>query len=114
LVSLLGNATTAVLSLNIDKFKRLNLIYNNINFESVKDMTEVIKVAITGALSIKRADFEKVLIDNGFALGDIVRGTAYLITNDTTSGSSKNVKADKLGIVKITEVDFLNKFNIKL
>ena len=36
-----------------------------------------------------------------------------LVTNDTTSGSSKNVAAQKLGIPILSEDDFINKFNLQ-
>jgi DNA ligase (NAD+) len=37
----------------------------------------------------------------------VTKVTDYLITNDTTSGSSKNVKAEKLNIPIINEDDLI-------
>jgi DNA ligase (NAD+) len=37
----------------------------------------------------------------------VVKGLSYLVTNDTASGSAKNVKASQLGIPVITEKQFL-------
>lgn len=65
-------------------------------------------VVITGTLSMKRADFEILLLNNGWKLGSKVnKDTKYLITNTPNSGTSKNKEADKFGVCKITENDFL-------
>lgn len=62
----------------------------------------------TGELSIKRADAEKMVKDNGGSIkSSVTKDLSYLVTNDTSSGSSKNVKADKLGIPVIDEKEFL-------
>ena len=62
----------------------------------------------TGELSIKRADAEKMVKDNGGSIkSSVTKDLSYLVTNDTTSGSSKNVKAAKLGIPVIDEKEFL-------
>ena len=60
-----------------------------------------------------RNKFEKILNEHGFVLvSDITKDTQYLITNTPDSNSSKNAKADKLGIPKITEAEFRAKFNL--
>jgi DNA ligase (NAD+) len=63
----------------------------------------------TGALeTIKRKEAEKLVIDKGGAIASGVSKTlTYLVTNDTSSGSSKNKKAADLGIEIITEKEFL-------
>jgi DNA ligase (NAD+) len=63
----------------------------------------------TGALeSMKRKDAEKLVTDRGGAIASGVSKTlTYLVTNDTSSGSSKNKKAADLGIEVITEKEFL-------
>ena len=62
----------------------------------------------TGELSIKRADAEKMVKDNGGSIkSSVTKDLSYLVTNDTSSGSSKNVKAAKLGIPVIDEKEFL-------
>ena len=59
---------------------------------------------------MKRADFEKILIEHGFTVSGINKDTVYLITDNPNSGSSKNKLADKFGIKKITEEDFRARF----
>lgn len=108
----IGNANAESIIKHKDKFKRLKFIYNNIQFQNEFSNNLRIKVAVTGSLSIPRKQFEKILNDNGFVLGDINKDTKYLITDNPNSGSSKNAKADKLGIEKITEEAFRAKFNI--
>lgn len=109
--SIVGEATCESLLNNINKLKRLNLIKDRINWTYVSSAVENKgKVAITGKLSVKRADFEKALRNAGYTVGDISKDTKFLITDDPNSSSSKNIKADKLGITKITEDEFTTKF----
>lgn len=62
----------------------------------------------TGELSMKRADAEKLVKDNGGSIkSSVTKDLSYLVTNDTGSGSSKNVKAAKLGIPVIDEKAFM-------
>jgi DNA ligase (NAD+) len=64
-------------------------------------------VCFTGALTIKRADAEQLVVDNGGTVkGSVVRGLTYLVTNDTGSGSAKNMKAKELGVKIISEEEF--------
>jgi DNA ligase (NAD+) len=64
-------------------------------------------VCFTGALSIKRVDAEQLVVDNGGTVkGSVVRGLTYLVTNDTGSGSAKNIKAKELGVKVISEQEF--------
>lgn len=68
-------------------------------------------VAITGTLSIKRNDFIRLLESNGWIVDNKIKSsTKYLITNTPNSETSKNKEADKLGIEKITEKDFVDKY----
>ena len=46
----------------------------------------------------------------GKVVGSISKNTKYLINNDATSESAKNVAAKRLGIPVITEVEFISKF----
>jgi DNA ligase (NAD+) len=110
LIDIVGEATTASILVNLNKFQRLSLIWDNIDKAVVTASTDIVKVAITGSLSISRKEFEKLLEANGFKLGDISKDTKYLITNTPDSSSSKNAKADKLGIKKITEEEFRSRF----
>ena len=63
----------------------------------------------TGELyTMKRAEAEKkVKALGGTTKSSVVKGLSYLVTNDTSSGSAKNVKAQSLGIPVINEEEFL-------
>ena len=109
----IGNANAESIITYRNKFSRLKLVYDNIQFYEEFPNNSKIKVAITGSLTtMTRNQFEKILNANGFVLSDISKDTKYLITNTPDSGSSKNAKADKLGIEKITEAAFRAKFNL--
>lgn len=63
----------------------------------------------TGELvSMKRAQAEKLVRDHGgSAKSAVTKGLSYLVTNDPSSGSEKNIKARALGIPIISEQEFL-------
>ena len=63
----------------------------------------------TGELhSMKRADAEALVKKNGGSIkSSVTKDLSYLVTNDITSGSSKNVKAAKFNIPIIDENAFL-------
>ena len=46
----------------------------------------------------------------GKVVGSVSKNTNYLINNDNTSGSAKNVSAQKLGIPVLTELEFMEQF----
>lgn len=59
-------------------------------------------------LTMKRADAEQLVKQNGGTIkSSVTKDLSYLVTNDTESGSSKNVKAAKFGIPIINEKEFL-------
>lgn len=61
----------------------------------------------TGELSIKRSQAEQMVKERGGTTkSSVVKGLSYLVTNDTSSGSSKNKKAAQLGIPVIDEAAF--------
>ncbi|MBR6340393.1 MAG: NAD-dependent DNA ligase LigA [Treponema sp.] len=64
----------------------------------------------TGELvTMKRQDAEKLVKENGGTCkSSVTKDLSYLVTNDTASGSSKNVKAASLGIPVINEEEFLS------
>ncbi|MCQ2591556.1 MAG: NAD-dependent DNA ligase LigA [Treponema sp.] len=66
----------------------------------------------TGELNtMKRSDAEKMVKENGGTTkSSVTKDLSYLVTNDNSSGSSKNVKAAKLGIPVIDEMQFLALF----
>lgn len=110
-----SNVVDAIYNEYYDHFKLCyNLIKDRLILIDIPDYkSEYIgDVVITGKLSVKRADFEQLLKDNGFKLSSSVsKNTMYLITDDPNSGTGKNKKADELGITKITEADFRAKYN---
>ena len=68
---------------------------------------------ITGKLEIfenRDALVSSIESHNGVVVSGVSKKTNYLITNDTTSGSSKNKKAAELNIPIITEKEYLIDF----
>lgn len=67
----------------------------------------------TGELvTMKRADAEQLVKKNGGQTkSSVTKDLSYLVTNDTSSGSSKNQKAAKFGIPIINEEEFLKMVN---
>lgn len=112
LEKILGTATLATLIQNVNKLKRLLLIEDRIDWSTYKieDKSSLIKVAVTGKLSVKRSDFERELLAHGYVCGEISRDTKFLITDDPASNSSKNQKAEQWGITKLSEQAFRNKY----
>ncbi len=68
----------------------------------------------TGELNtMKRADAEQLVKKNGGSIkSSVTKDLSYLVTNDTTSGSSKNQKAAQLGIPVINEEEFRKLINL--
>lgn len=65
---------------------------------------------ITGSLNHfkNRAELESVIKSNGGSVaGSVSKNTSYLINNDKESASSKNKKAQQLGVQIISEEDFM-------
>lgn len=58
---------------------------------------------ITGKLSKSRNEIEDWIKELGGVVKGVDKGLSYLVTDDPTSGSAKNQKADKYGVKKITE-----------
>ena len=70
-------------------------------------------VVITGRLNQfkNRAELQTAIINHGGkVVGSISKNTTYLINNDITSGSVKNISAKKLGVPILTEEEFSQKF----
>lgn len=61
----------------------------------------------TGKMTKERGDLENMVKKNGGIVSGVNKNLDYLVTNDQNSGSSKNEKATKLGIKKITEEEFI-------
>lgn len=65
------------------------------------------KIAISGSLSMRRSEIEKIILDNGGELkSSVSKETTHLITNDLNGSSSKIISAKKLGIKCLSESDF--------
>lgn len=63
---------------------------------------------ITGALSLKRDTYiELIEMCGGKVVSSVSKNTSYLITNDKTTGTSKNIKARQLGIPILNEIELL-------
>lgn len=74
---------------------------------------EGITVCITGKLNLfkNRAELQSAIEKcGGKVTGSVSKNTNYLINNDNTSTSAKNVSATKLGIPVVTEQEFFEKF----
>ena len=57
---------------------------------------------------MKRSDAEKMVkAAGGTTKSSVTKDLSYLVTNDVSSGSSKNRKAAELGIPVVTEKEFL-------
>lgn len=107
-----GYATAKTINDNRSKLERLKFIetkVGTIKSNPERDKSESLgEVMITGKLSMVRKKFEEIIINAGYTIGSKVHeGTTYLITNTPDSSSSKNKKANELGIKKITEEEFL-------
>lgn len=63
---------------------------------------------ITGKLSMKRSDFEALIINNGGTITNINKDSYALITDSPDSDSNKNKLAEKYNIKKISESEFLD------
>lgn len=108
LYQLVGNANANSIIENIDKFRRLLLIENRIVYSTPSEHKG--KVAITGRLSVPRAQLEKEIKAAGFEVSDVKKDTKYLIIDDLDSTSSKNKNAIRLGITRLSEAEFRSKF----
>lgn len=108
---LVGPATTKVIKENSDILNRLRLIRIK-PFEEPKNLDKG-TFCITGKLnSGSRDEIIKLAESKGWkSLKFVTKECNYLVTNDTTSGSSKNEKAKKLGTKIINEEEFLNLIN---
>lgn len=93
-----------------DKLYQYMKIETNEPVESKKiDLT----VCITGGLEQykNRAEMQAAIeAAGGKVVSSISKKVNYLINNDLTSGSSKNLKAKELNIPIISEADFIQKF----
>lgn len=103
---LVGNATANSIIQNGDKFLRLSKVWDRLIFNNKPNIVDMIPVAVTGKLSVKRSDFEKELNNKGYIIAPVNKECKFLITDNPFGSSSKNKKASELGIKKVTESEF--------
>ena len=98
---------------NAEEMKILSSSYVNIIKKEAGALSGK-SFCFTGELvTMKRADAENLVKNaGGSCKSSVTKDLSYLVTNDTTSGSSKNVKAAKLGIPIISEKEFLQMINV--
>ncbi len=80
---------------------------------TISNSLENLTICITGKLYNykNRASLQKDIEDRGGKVSSSVSSkTNYLINNDNTSTSSKNLTAQKLGVKILTEEEFIQKF----
>ena len=90
--------------------KQDDVIMERMAARADKEGIEGLNFVVTGRLKKfdKREDIKAYITERGGKLLSAMSAkTDYLITNDTDSGSEKNKKAADLGIVVITEAEFL-------
>jgi DNA ligase (NAD+) len=90
--------------------KQDDIIVDRIAARADKVGIDGLNFVVTGGLNhfANRDDIKAYITSRGGKLMSAMSAkTDYLITNDTDTGSAKNVKAADLGIVVITEDEFL-------
>jgi DNA ligase (NAD+) len=91
--------------------KRLSFVVAETNNDN---SLEGLKFAVTGTLKQfkNRGELQALIEEHGGkVMTSVTKNVNYLINNDNTSNSSKNVTAKRLGIPIITESEFMEKFN---
>lgn len=86
---------------------------------SVVDNADTQEIAIKGSICVTgslnfgtRNEFQKFALEHGYeSKSSVAKGLTYLINNNSTSSSSKNLKAQKLGIKILTEDEFMKILN---
>ena len=83
------------------------------HFSQINNKTHVVEavgsVCFTGSLNtMSRTQASKLAESKGYQVkSSVTKGLTYLVTNDKFSGSSKNKKAQTLGIKIINENEFI-------
>ena len=116
-----GFAESKTLAIWNYNFSEADKIYLYLTIPKVEEETKTansldgITIVITGKLiHYKNRSALQQAIENagGKVVGSVSKNTNYLINNDNTSTSNKNLTAQKLNVPIITEEEFINKFNI--
>ena len=106
---------------NEDSRARVARIVEEITFEEAGEMAEQdmagMTFVITGSLEHfgNRKELQKIIEDRGGKVaGSVSAKATALINNDATSSSSKNKKANELGIPIVTEEEFCREHGIDI
>lgn len=92
------------------------LQFEYVKVEEREQVLDGLVFVCTGSLHRFRSrDVMKDLIVSlgGKLTGSVSRSTSYLITNDTSTGTEKNKKAEEYGIPIITEDEFIKNFELE-
>ncbi len=105
-------AKDMVVGLKENKKEMESLVLNGVIIleqSTVEGIFTGMSFCFTGELNtMKRSEAENLVKQNGGTCkSSVTKDLSYLVTNDTSSGSSKNLKAQKFGIKIINEEDFL-------
>lgn len=101
-----------------ENWEEVKRVYSHLYFNADDEVEQVLSGLVfvcTGALyRFKDRPAMKELLEKlgGKLSGSISGRTDYLITNDTTSGTHKNIEAQNLGVSIITEDELIEKFNL--
>jgi len=102
-----------------DKLEKFIELYNRLivtkREKSDEQTMKGVTICVTGSVNIfKNRNQIKDIVENlgGKLSGSVSKVTSYLVTNDTTSGSSKNKAAKQYGISILTEEEFIEKFEL--
>jgi DNA ligase (NAD+) len=100
---------------NYDLMKKVyQQIINRQGFIEKEKPKMKIKVAITGKLSKPRKELTEEFATHGIeVVSSITKECDYLITDDPASGSTKNVAAQKLSVIVLSETDFRQKLGVQ-
>lgn len=100
-------------TLNVARLQTFKQCLNLSKTEVIKNESDCLNgkvFVITGTLNYfkNRAELESMIKSNGGSVtGSVSKNTSYLINNDKESSSSKNKKAQQLGVQIISEEDFM-------
>lgn len=112
----IGQSLVTSISNNLSKLIKyagfINYEFLTPHKDDHSESSELRYVMMTGAISMKRSDFEKILNDNGFALTSKAKDAVCLICNKPST-SSKYKAAQSAGLDILTEDEFKSKYNIK-
>lgn len=96
----------------IDLYNKLEIVNNGpVKEQSMRGIT----ICVTGSVSVfKNRNQIKDIVEmlGGKLSGSVSKATSYLVTNDKSSGSSKNRAASQYGTEILSEQEFIDKFNL--